>query len=516
MVSRISTLTTRSGALHEVLQATARALPEQTAVEFLGRSLSFADLDAQSNRLANGLRLLGLAPGDRLGIFMANCPEWEIGFYAASKLGAIACPINSAYREREITYQLNDAGATILLAHATLWPIVQGAREQLNSVREIVLVGSRTVDAAPGIRKYDAIVRGQSADPPATGVDPSQVAVLLYSSGTTGLPKGVMLTHRNLVANHEQHMIATGMGKDDRYIVYTPLPHIFGMALMGMAIRSGARQILLERFDLDTVVRLIQQNGVTWLFAVPPVLLALANAPGLESSQFRTIKFALSGAAPLAPEIARAVEARLGIRVIQGYGSTEAGATHYSPLDPDRIKVESSGVPMAATEHRVLDLETGERPLAAGEVGEIAVRGPQVMKGYWNAPEETSRVLGDGWLRTGDIGWIDDEGYIYISDRKKEMIKYKSFSIAPAELEAVVLEYPDVLDCGVTGVPDPDAGEVPKAFVVPQAGHSIDLDALAVFVAERVAGYKQIRQFEMVDSIPRTASGKILRRLLKR
>jgi long-chain acyl-CoA synthetase len=254
---------------------------------------------------------------------------------------------------------------------------------------------------------------------------------------------------------------------------------------------------------------------VTWLFGVPPVLLALANASDLAPSQFQSIKFVLNAAAPLAPDVARRVEARLGLRVIQAYGLTEASpATHHSPLDHERIKLESGGVLLADTEHRIVDVETGERTLPQGDVGEIVVRGPQVMQGYWNAAAETARALRDGWLYTGDIGWIDGEGYIYIVDRKKEMIKYKSFSIAPAELEALVLEHPDVADCGVTGVPDAEAGEVPKAFVVPQAGRVIDLDALAKFVAERVAGYKQIRYFEIIDKIPRTPSGKILRRRL--
>jgi long-chain acyl-CoA synthetase len=295
-----------------------------------------------------------------------------------------------------------------------------------------------------------------------------------------------------------------------------PMSHIYGVTLMGVSIWSGAKQILLERFDLETVVRLIQEHGVTWLFAVPPVLLALANAPGLESSQFRTIKYAFSAAAPLPLDVARRVEARFGFRIVQGYGLTEASpATHNNPLDPDRIKLGSGGPPVADTEHRIVDVETGQRTLAPGEVGEIVVRGPQVMQGYWNAPEETARALRNGWLYTGDIGWVDEEGYIYIVDRKKEMIKYKSFSIAPAELEAVLLEHPEVADCAVTSVEDAEAGQVPKAFVVPRAKGRIDMDALARFVAERVAGYKQIRHFEVIDAIPRTPSGKILRRLLK-
>lgn len=511
----MSSLTYPNVPLHEILRDKARGQPDRAAIVFEGRNITFAELDAESNRLAHGLRALGLESGDRLGLFLPNCPEFEIGFYAASKLGATGCPLNSSYREREIIYQLNDAGAAILLTHAKLWPVVEAARPHLTHVREIVLVGEEPPDRASNVTRYRDIVSGQSTEPPSVPVQANQLAALLYSSGTTGRPKGVMLTHRNLACNHEQHALATRMGADDSYVVYMPLSHIFGLALMGMAILSGAKQILLERFDLDTVVRLIGEHGVTWLFVVPPVLLALANAPGLEPAQFRTIKFVLSGAAPLAPDVARRVEARLGLRVIQGYGSTEAGATHYSPLEPDRMKLESSGVPMADTEHRVVDVVTGEHTLPPAEVGEIVVRGPQIMQGYWNAPDETARALRDGWLYTGDIGRVDDDGYIYITDRKKELIKYKSFSIAPAELEAVLLEHPDVADCGVTGVEDAEAGEVPKAFVVPRAGRVLEVDALARFVAERVAGYKQIRHFEVIDAIPRTPSGKILRRMLK-
>jgi long-chain acyl-CoA synthetase len=488
--------------------------PDRVAIVFENRSLTFADLDAESNRLARGLRALGTESGDRLGIFMPNCPEVEIAFYAASKLGAVACPLNSSYRDREVTYQLNDAGARTLIAHAKLWPVVEAALPRLASTPMIILVGDDAPDSASNVISYSDVVEGQSVEAPLAHVDPDQLVALPYSSGTTGLPKGVMLTHRNLVSNHEQYVSAMRLGPDDCYIVYMPLSHIYGVALMGAGVRSGAKQILLERFDLHTVTRLIEEHGVTWFFAVPPILLALVNAPELKLSQFRTVKFSFSAAAPLAPEVARRVEERFGFRVVQGYGLTEAGpATHNNPLD--RIKLESGGVLLADTEHRIVDIETGERDLPPGEVGEIVVRGPQVMQGYWNAPEETARALRDGWLYTGDIGWVDDEGYIYVVDRKKEMIKYKSFSIAPAELEAVLLEHPDIADCGVTGAPDAEAGEVPIAFVVPRSGKTLDLDALARFVSERVAGYKQIRHFNVIDSIPRTPSGKILRRMLK-
>jgi long-chain acyl-CoA synthetase len=502
--------------LHQALYNRARQDPDRVAVIFNDRQLTFAELDAESNRLAHGLHTLGLESGDRLGLFMPNCPEFEIGFYAASKLGAIACPLNSAYHEREVIYQLNDAGVSVLLTHAKLWPVIEAARLQLPKVRRFVIVGGEVLRNAPDTMSYQEAIAGQSADPPAIQVQPEQIVALPYSSGTTGLPKGVMLTHRNLVCNHEQYVLATQLTAEDAYIIYMPMSHIYGIALIGVAVRSGAKQILLERFDLERVVSLIEQHGVTWLFAVPPVLLALTDAPELNSSQFRSIKYVFSAAAPLAPEVARRFETRFNLRVIQGYGLTEASpATHYSPLEPERIKLESGGTLMADTEHRIVDVETGERVLAQGEVGEIAVRGPQVMQGYWNAAEETDRVLRNGWLYTGDIGWVNDEGYLYIVDRKKEMIKYKSFSIAPAELEAVLLEHPDVADCGVTGIQDAAAGEVPKAFVVPRAGSVIHFDNLANFVAERVAGYKQIRHFEIINCIPRSPAGKILRRLLK-
>jgi long-chain acyl-CoA synthetase len=500
--------------LHDALRKRASEEPDRVAIVFENRRLTFADLDVESNQLAHGLRALGLGAGDRLGIFMPNCPEVEIAFYAASKLGAVSCPLNSSYREREVTYQLNDSGAGMLVTHAKLWPVVEAALPRLKSALMIILVGAEAPETASNIISYGAVIEGQSADPPEASVDPDHLAALPYSSGTTGLPKGVMLTHRNLVTNHEQWGSMLRLGPDDRYVIYQPLSHIYGVTMMGVSVRSGSKQILLERFDLDAVVRLIEEHGVTWLFAVPPTLLTLANAPGLDRSQFRTVKYAFSAAAPLPPDVARRVEDRFGFRIVQGYGLTEAGpATHQTPLD--RIKPESSGVLLADTEIRIVDIETGEFDLPPGEIGEIVVRGPQVMKGYWNAPEETARALRSGWLYTGDIGRVDEEGYIYIVDRKKEMIKYKSFSIAPAELEAALLEHPDIEDCGVTGVPDEDAGEAPKAFIVPRAGRTIDLDALARFVSERLAGYKQIRYFEMIESIPRNPSGKILRRMLR-
>ncbi|MBO0798978.1 MAG: AMP-binding protein, partial [Blastocatellia bacterium] len=387
--------------MHEVLRATTDKYPDKVAIVFGDRTLTFADLDSESNRLANGLSELGLEQGDRLGLYLPNCPEFEIGFYAASKLGAVACSLNSAYREREITYQLNDSGATVLITHTRLWPVVEAARPNLSQLRTIVLIGDD--ELPPNVVRYQDVVSGRSADPPLVKVDPSQLAVLPYSSGTTGFPKGVMLTHRNIVSNEVQYVDVCRFGPGDSYIIYMPLSHIFGITMMGLAVFAGMKQIILERFDLERVVSLIEEHGVTWLFAVPPVILALADANGLEASQFRTVKYAFSAAAPLSPELRRRFETRFGVPVLQGYGLTEASpCVYHNPIDPDRIKPDSSGLLVADTESRIVDLDTGERDLPLGEAGEILVRGPQVMQGYWNAPEETARTLRDGWLHTGD------------------------------------------------------------------------------------------------------------------
>jgi long-chain acyl-CoA synthetase len=503
-----------TGPLHAVMRATAARVPDRPAITFNDSVITFGAFERESNRLANGLAALGLTAGDRLALYTPNCPEYEFAFYAASKLGATACPMNPSYREREITYQVNDSGSTVMVTHATLWPVIEACRPQLPNLARVVVVG----DDVKGDRviAYEDVLDSGSADPPDVDVDQNQLAALPYSSGTTGLPKGVMLTQRTLVWNQLQYRHASGIGSEDTYPIFLPLSHIYGVMLMNAALGSGAHQILMERFDLGTLVSAIQRHNVTVLHLVPPVLLALANAPGVDRSQFRTVRYALSAAAPMAPDVARRVTERLGVRIVQAYGLTETGpASHHSPLEPERIRLESVGVIMADTEQRIVDLEMGERELGPDQVGEICIRGPQVMQGYWNAPEETARVLRDGWLHSGDIGFVDKDGYTFLVDRKKEMIKCRAFSIAPAELEATVLEHPDIADCGVVGVPDADAGEVPNAFVVPRKGCTLDSAALTEFFSKRLAGYKTIRKWHVTDAIPRTPSGKILRRMLK-
>jgi len=503
--------------LHEVMRATARRHPSRTAIWCNDRSISFSEFDAESNRLANALYEDGVRHGDRVGLFMPNCAEYEVSFYAASKLGAVVCPLSPAYRSFEVTYQMRDADARVLITHAKLWNAVEALREDLPAVRLFIVAGGNVTANEPNVQVFGELLRKCPADPLRERVDLDDLAVLPYSSGTTGMPKGVMLTHRNLVCNHTQWGTVARMTAEDMYMVYLPLSHIYGVGLMGLSMWAGATQLLLERFDPSIVTKLLQEKPVTILFAVPPILQALLDTPGLTRSHFKNVRYVMSAAAPLAPELANRFHDRFGVHVIQGYGLTEASPdTHASPLEPALIKRHSCGILVSDTEHKIVDLEKGERTLGCGEVGEIVVRGPQVMRGYWNAPEETARTLRTGWLYTGDIGYIDEDGHLFVVDRKKEMIKFKAFSIAPAELEAVIWQHPDVADCAVIGVPDAEAGEIPKAYVVPQSGTIIQIETLAEWVNNRLAAYKAIRCWEIIAKVPRTPSGKILRRELKK
>jgi long-chain acyl-CoA synthetase len=284
------------GALHDVMRATAARFPDRPAITFKDSVITFAEFDRDSNQLANGFAALGVTAGDRIALYLPNCPPYELAFYAASKLGAIACPMNPSYREREITYHVNDSGAKVMVTHTTLWPVVDACRPQLPNLAGVVVTGDEI--ERDGAVRYDDVLNSGSAADPVVVVEPSRLAALPYSSGTTGLPKGVMLTHRTLVCNQLQYLHASGIGPDDVYPIFLPLSHIYGVMLMNAALGSGARQILMERFDLEALVATIQKYGVTVLHLVPPVLLALANAPGLDRSQFRTVRYALSAAAP--------------------------------------------------------------------------------------------------------------------------------------------------------------------------------------------------------------------------
>ena len=483
--------------------------PERVAIAWNDVTLTYREVEGRVNGLANALAALGIGRGDRVCLFMTNRPEYVIAFFALARLGAIASPMNPSYKEREVAYQLSDCEAAAVIVQTDLLAIVDAARADVPRLKHVITVGRDGT--------FDQLVdRASAAPPPPAAVGDDDVLVLPSSSGTTGLPKGVLLSHHAFVCNNLQFNAASRMTDADRLLLFLPLYHIYGLMLMGGAVHAGARLVLMDRFDLAECFRLIAGHRITFFPVVPPVLTALVASAELTRTDWSSVRALMIGAAPVPPELARRFTQSTGVRVVQGYGLTESGPiTHLNPVDDDeRLTLDTAGLPCHDTEQKIVDIESGERELPIGEVGEVCVRGPQLMLGYWNAPEATAAALRGGWLYTGDIGRLDERGYLTITDRKKEMIKYKGFGIAPAEIEALLFEHPGVVDVGVIGKPDPEAGEVPKAFVV-RKDPTLTAEALLAWASGRLAGYKTLREIAFVDAIPKTASGKILRRLLR-
>jgi acyl-CoA synthetase (AMP-forming)/AMP-acid ligase II len=501
-----------------LLRRAAERNPERPAIIFHDLILTYREVVSMVNCIANGLYRLGIQKGDHICLFTLNRPEYTITLNAAATIGAVSSPMNPTYKEREISYQLEDSEAKAMLVQRDLLPLLKVVLSQKSfpHLKHIIVTGDQVPEDMPQAISFVRLLRESSPKrPEPVEINGDDLLALPYSSGTTGFPKGTMLSHRNLATNHLQFLTASGINSTDTTLIFLPLYHIYGVLLTGSFLAAGATQIILERFDMARVLELCEKHGVTWFFAVPPIINALVNAP-LDLHEMKTVKRLMSAAAPLPIELARKFQEKTGIAVVQAYGLTESSPdTHLSPMDPTLIRVDSVGLLVHNTEQKIVDIETGEHEMPIGEDGEIIVRGPQVMKGYWKAPEENVRALRHGWLYTGDIGHVDADGFTYIVDRKKEMIKYKGFSIAPAELESLLLEHPAVLDAAVIGIADDEAGELPKGFVVIRAGHSVTDEELIAFVNSRLAGYKKLHEVEFIDAIPKVASGKILRRELK-
>ena len=473
-----------------------------------GRSYTYGQLYGAILKAAGGLAARGFGKGDVFAIMAPNVPEYAIAFHAVATLGGVVTTINPTYTAEEVEYQLNDAGARFLL---TIPMFLETAREAAthSRVEEVFVLGE-----AEGATPFVALL---GADPvQQTPVDArNDLVVLPYSSGTTGLPKGVMLTHHNLTSNLAQCEHALTFEDNEVIIAVLPFFHIYGMqVLMNGVLYYGGTAVTMPRFDLEQFLQILQDHKVTRAYLVPPIILALAKHPIVGNYDLSSLTQVFSGAAPLSAELAAEAAARIECEVVQGYGLTETSpVTHATP--PGRAKPGSIGVTVSNTEIRIVDPDTGE-DLDRNEDGEIWIRGPQVMRGYLNNPHATSVTIDEeGWLHTGDIGHVDDDDHFYISDRLKELIKYKGFQVPPAELEGLLLTHPDVADAAVIGIPDEEAGELPKAFVVLKPGHEATADDLQAFVAGHVAHYKQIRMVTFVKEIPKSASGKILRRLLR-
>ena len=468
-----------------------------------GRSLTYAALLDSIARAAAGFAARGIGHGDVVGILAPNLPEYAVVFHGAVTAGGLTTTINPTYGAEEIRYQLNDAGAQLMV---TVGPCLEIAHEAIDgtAVREILVIGESS---------FDALL---DEDPmPPVEVSTDDLAVLPYSSGTTGLPKGVMLTHANLAANLAQIEAQLDFLEHEVFMACLPFFHIYGMQLMMNAgLRVGATVVTMPRFDLERFLALTQEHRVTRLWTVPPMVLGLARHPVVDEYDLSSVRSVLSGAAPLGAELAAEAGTRIGIPVVQGYGMTELSPVSHAPLWEDP-RPSTVGLLVANCEARVVDPETGA-DLGVGEDGELWIRGPNVMKGYLNNPTATAATIDtDGWLHTGDIGHVDDDGYWYIVDRVKELIKVKGFQVPPAELEALLITHPAVADVAVIGIPDDEAGERPKAFVVLKPGVEATETDLQDFVADHVASYKRISGVTFVDAIPKSPSGKILRRLLR-
>jgi 4-coumarate--CoA ligase len=472
-----------------------------------GRTLTYRQLADAVHSFAGGLAARGFGPGQVLALMSPNLPEYAIVFHGTAYAGGIVTTINPTYTAEEVRKQLIDSGATILV---TVAPFLDMAREAIvdTGVTDIYIIGE--TDAAPS---FTALF----GEPLAHQVprDTNDVVVLPYSSGTTGLSKGVMLSHRNLIANIAQVTSAAQIRQDERFIAVLPFFHIYGMqVMMNCGLRVGATVITMPRFDLEQFLSLHQEHGITRSFVAPPIVVALAKHPMVDQYDLSSLEQVFSGAAPLSAELALEAGARIGCEVVQGYGLTETSpVSHLTP--PGHFKPGSVGYTVPNAETKIVDPATGEE-CGVNQDGEVCIRGPLVMTGYLNKPEATAAMIDpEGWLHTGDIGHVDEDGHVFVVDRLKELIKYKGFQVPPAELEALLLTHPGIADAAVIGIPDDEAGELPVAYVVARQGVELDPDEVMAFVAGHVATYKQIRRVTIIDAVPKSASGKILRRVLR-
>ena len=488
-----------------------------------GDETSYRQLIAQVDALAGSLASRGLAVGDRVGILCPNVPAFATVFHGVLRAGGTATTINSLYTVGEITRQLQSAGATWLFTVSPLYPQAAEAAEAAGIDADHLVV----IDGAPGHPSLRDLLFDRAA-PPVVDFDPAtHLAVLPYSSGTTGHPKGVMLTHRNLVANVLQCRDVIPLTRDDRVLAVLPFFHIYGMSvLLDFALLKRAALVTMPKFELTEFLRTISDQRCSWVFIAPPIAVALAKHPVVAEYDLSSVQVVFSGAAPLDRTLATAVAERLDCVVCQGYGMTETSpVTHVVPVGETGIDRSAIGLAIPNTECRLVDPETGaeiEVP-AAGEgvsaPGELLIRGPQVMSGYLGDAESTANTMEtDGWLHTGDIATVDADGVYTIVDRLKELIKYKGYQVAPAVLEAVLLAHPEVVDAAVIGVVDDDGQEVPKAFVVrreAEGAEALDEARVIAWVEERVAPHEKVRLVEFIDTVPKSTSGKILRKDLR-
>lgn len=533
------TITYTEEPLHYFLLESAKRIPEKKALHFQGKEMSFKEVATEAKKFAHYLQTLGLKKGDRVASMLPNTPQAVITYYGAMLAGGTVVQVNPLFTERELAYQMQDSGAKFIVCLDILLPRVSAIKDETDLEHVIV---TRIADYLPfpknliypfiQKREYNLVVKVEESanthvwknmikntteDYEEVAIDASEdLALLQYTGGTTGKPKGVMLTHLNLVSNVEMATKWISRAEQDKEVVLGVLPffHVYGMTtVMNLSVMYGAKMILLPKFDASEVLKTIQKHQPTLFPGAPTIYIGLISHPDINKYDLSSIKACISGSASLPLEVQEQFETITKGKLVEGYGLTETSpVTHANPIWGKRIN-GSIGLPWPDTDAMIVKEGTLEKQ-PIGEVGEIAVRGPQVMKGYWNDEEETNEVLKDGWLLTGDMGKMDEEGYFYVVDRKSDMIIAGGFNIYPREIEEVLFEHPDIIEAAVIGVPDEYRGETVKAVIVKKEGTTLDENELDKYCREQLAAYKVPRIYEFRDELPKTIIGKVLKRQL--
>ena len=526
--------------LYSLLTDSSKLHPDNVCLHYQGRNFTYAQVDELSSRFATALASLGLKRGDRVAIFLPNTPQLVFAYFGVLKAGGVLVMCNPVYKERELEYQIRDSGAEIIVASRTvakgldLYRSLEGCRSRV-PLRHVVTTS--LTDYLPPLKKRLAglvgikdVARADTVDfvklvasnPPAESyaqVDPvNDVALLQYTGGTTGVAKGAMLTHYNLVSNAVYGAFLFPVTEKDVSLSVLPLFHIYGMTVtMNMPMAVGATVVLLPSFHVEEVMKTIQKTKVTLFSGAPAMYIAINSKPNASEFNLRSVRACMSGGSALPPAVRKKFMSLTGGNLVEGYGLSETSpVTHVNPLTNGVVKDGSIGPPFSETDARVVDLDDSGKVLQVGEVGELEVKGPQVMKGYWNHDDETRAVLRDGWFLTGDIAKMDGDGYFYIVDRKKDMVNVGGFKVYPREVEDVLFEHPDVREAGVVGIPDEFSGEAVKAFVVlKDPSKKVTEEEVIDFCQKRLAKFKAPKKVEFVQELPKTLIGKVLRRKLR-
>jgi long-chain acyl-CoA synthetase len=517
-----------SQSVYQVLNVAASHCGDRPATAFLGGQMTYSEIKAQTDKLATALARLGIGRGDRVGVMLPNCPQYIISFFAIVRLGAIVANVNPTYTPREVDLVARDSGMRVMITLDVLSPISLGIKDHTN-LEQIITTSvqayahdNRHAPAAPaGTLSFSELIAGieQPALPSVTINASADVAALVYTGGTTGTPKGAMLTHANLFAAAVQCQI---WGREfaargaERFLLVIPFFHVYGL-VVGLVYGTwmGAWQILIPKYDVNMLLAAVNTYEPSFFPGVPTLFISLLNHHEAPHSKLGAIRRLNSGSAPLPVEIIERFEAMSGAALFEGWGMTETSALGTSTAMLAERRPGSIGFPVSNTELKIVDLEDGTTEVPLGEAGELCIRGPQIMKGYWNKPEETANVLRDGWLYTGDVARMDEDGYFYIVQRKKDLILVSGYNVYPNEIEDVLFTHPAVKECAVIGVPDQYRGEAVKAFVVLKEDGVASAEALLAFCRERLAKYKLPAIIEFLDALPKSAVGKVLRRELR-